>query len=440
MGVRGSATAVYQVEPESALAREDEVPHGYKRTEVGVIPEDWSLTALGTLLSFKNGLNKGKEYFGRGSPIVNYMDVYAFPKIYASRLQGRVEVTKQEIDSYSVRRGDVFFTRTSETVDEVGVASVLVDDSPNTVFSGFVLRARSKNDALAIGFKSYCFSTQVIREQITSKSTYTTRALTNGRALSDVLLPLPPTKLQQEAIAEALADADALIESLQQLIAKKRAIKQGAMQALLTGRQRLPGFWEGWQRKKIDDVFQMRIAGSKAQFINNGGAYYIVDMGSVSRDGHLIVSKVTDHDRDRLMEGELVMPKDDIGGGNIIGKVAYIDASNRYVLGDHVYALRAMSGDPRFFAYLINGYETNHALRSKVGGSAQLGLSQQAVREQEIYFPPLAEQTAIATVLSDIDAEIEALEARLAKTRALKAGMMQALLTGRIRLPLDRAA
>jgi type I restriction enzyme S subunit len=157
-------------------------------------------------------------------------------------------------------------------------------------------------------------------------------------------------------------------------------------------------------------------------------------MGSVSTNGRLIVSKQTNHHGDFLNMGDLIMPKDDIGGGNIIGKVGYIDANDTYVLGDHVYCLRALQGNPRFLAYVINSHQTNSELRKKVIGSAQLGLGRKSVTEQEIQFPPLPEQTAIATVLSDMDLELAALEQRRDKTRALKQGMMQELLTGRTRL------
>jgi type I restriction enzyme S subunit len=128
------------------------------------------------------------------------------------------------------------------------------------------------------------------------------------------------------------------------------------------------------------------------------------------------------------------MPKDDIGGGKIIGRVGYVDAPDRYVLGDHVYCLRAREGDPLFFSYLINSHSINSALRKKVIGSAQLGLGRRSVAEQEISAPSLTEQRAIATILSDMDAELEALKQRRAKTAALKQGMMQELLTGRTRL------
>ncbi len=228
-------------------------PTGYKQTEVGVIPEDWETPVLGMLFSFKNGLNKGKEFFGYGTPIVNYMDVYGHPGIFASNLSGRVDVNRQELDSFEVKQGDVFFTRTSETVAEIGIAAVLLDVSPNTVFSGFILRARPKNGRVNDQFKKYCFSSSLVRKLITSKSTYTTRALTNGRILSAITLPLPPLA-EQEAIAEVLSDADALIESLAQLITKKRHLKQGAMQELLTGKKRLPGFSGEWETRKLGEV------------------------------------------------------------------------------------------------------------------------------------------------------------------------------------------
>jgi type I restriction enzyme S subunit len=211
---------------------------GYKQTEVGFIPREWDIITLGELFTFKNGLNKNKEYFGHGTPIVNYMDVYKRSGIHESDLKGRVSLTRQEIKTYEVRKGDVFFTRTSETVDEIGIASVMLDDPKNTVFSGFVLRARPKNDLLDNHFKSYCFASKDVRRSIVSTCSYTTRALTNGRLLSAVIIPLPPI-LEQTAIASVLSDMDAEITALEASRDKTKALKQGMMQELLTGRIRL---------------------------------------------------------------------------------------------------------------------------------------------------------------------------------------------------------
>jgi len=211
---------------------------GYKQTEVGVIPEDWGLISLGKLFTFKNGLNKEKEFFGYGTPIVNYMDVYKRSGIHATDIKGRVSLSKQEIKAYEVRKGDVFFTRTSETTDEIGISSVVLYDPQDTVFSGFVLRARPKNGYLDDQFKKYCFTTSKVRNAIVSKSSYTTRALTNGRLLSTVTIPLPSIH-EQTAIASALSDMDAEMSALEQKRDKTKFLKQGMMQELLTGRIRL---------------------------------------------------------------------------------------------------------------------------------------------------------------------------------------------------------
>ena len=135
---------------------------------------------LGDLFVFKNGLNKAKRFFGTGTPIVNYMDVFERPGLRTDDLSGRVSLSREEIKNFEGPAGDVFFTRTSETVEDVGVASVILNEPCDTVFSGFVLRARPRDGRLNDRYKQYCFAPRAIRSQIVSKATYTTRALTNG--------------------------------------------------------------------------------------------------------------------------------------------------------------------------------------------------------------------------------------------------------------------
>jgi len=199
---------------------------------------EWEIVKLGDLFTFKNGLNKAKEFFGHGTPIVNYMDVYQRQALLHSDLTGRVQLSKAEIQNFDVRKGDVFFTRTSETADEVGIAAVMLDEPEDTVFSGFVLRARPRENRICDHFKAYCFSSSLVRIQIVSTASYTTRALTNGKLLSRVSLRLPP-KEEQSAIATVLSDMDAEIQALEERRDKTKALKQGMMQQLLTGRIRL---------------------------------------------------------------------------------------------------------------------------------------------------------------------------------------------------------
>ena len=216
------------------------------------LPDGWDLVRLGDMFVFKNGLNKAKRFFGTGTPIVNYMDVFEHSGLRADQIKGKVSLSPSEVKNFEVRQGDVFFTRTSETVDEVGVAAVMLDAPHNTVFSGFVLRARPRGVRLDHYFKQYCFVQEAIRSQIVSNATYTTRALTNGRSLSAVWIALPP-RLEQQAIAKALSDVDSLLHALDALIVKKRAIKQAAMRELLTGETRLGEFTGPWQTKLVAD-------------------------------------------------------------------------------------------------------------------------------------------------------------------------------------------
>lgn len=216
-----------------------EIQKGYKKTEIGNIPNDWNIVRLGNVLEFKNGLNKEKKYFGHGTPIVNYMDVYKNSGIRAKLLRGKVSLSIQELKNYEVRKGDVFFTRTSETVDEIGISSVVLEELERTTFSGFVLRGRPVKDIFVNEFCQFCFSSRLVRKQILTTASYTTRALTNGRLLSDIIIPIPPTKAEQIAIANVLSDADKLITQLENQVDKYKMIKQGMRQNLLTGKIRL---------------------------------------------------------------------------------------------------------------------------------------------------------------------------------------------------------
>ena len=165
------------------------------------------------LFEFKNGLNKGKEFFGKGTPIINFTDVFKNRYLTKDMLRGRVDVTDEEIARYSARKGDLFFTRTSETKEEIGMSSVLVDDVENCVFSGFVLRARPKTNLLLPKFCSYYFSTNEVRKQIVRTSTFTTRALTSAGKLSKIRVPILPKETQAK-IVQVLDNFDSICSDL----------------------------------------------------------------------------------------------------------------------------------------------------------------------------------------------------------------------------------
>ena len=395
-----------------------ELKAGYKQTEVGEIPEDWDLVSIGTFLQFKNGLNKAKEYFGYGTPIVNYMDVFQHGGLNKADIKGKVCVTSEERRAYSAQKGDVFFTRTSETVDEIGVSSVLLEDLKNAVFSGFVLRGRPLSDLVDLHFKKYCFSSVVVRKQIKSTSSYTTRALTNGRNLSKVLLPLPRSREEQTAIANALSDTDALIQSLTRLIAKKRQIKQGAMQTLLNpyenGRLK-----EGWVVKKLGDVCEKITTGKldANAMIDNGEYSFFTCAKKIFR----IDSFAFD------CEALLVS-----GNGANVGYIHYYKGKfNAY---QRTYVICGFKCDVHYLKLFMESNLQNR-IRVEVNAGNTPYIVMGTLTGMDVLLPvDKNEQTRIAKTLSDMDAEIAALEIKLAKFQQIKQGMMQNLLTGRIRL------
>lgn len=180
---------------------------------------------MGEFYSFKNGLNKEKEFFGQGTPIVNFTDVFHNRGLVKDNLKGLVTLTNEEIKRYEVKKGDLFFTRTSEIINEIGYPSVMLDSPDKTVFSGFVLRGREiKEDPLTNLFKKYAFFTEAFRKEMIKKSSMTTRALTSGTALKEMYFSYPSNKSEQEKIGIFFTSIDDTI-TLQQIVLTTSKIK-----------------------------------------------------------------------------------------------------------------------------------------------------------------------------------------------------------------------
>lgn len=192
----------------------------------------WEEKKLEEIFNFKNGLNKEKEFFGKGTPIVNFKDVFNNSDLNKSNIKGLVEVSEKEKLNYSARKGDVFFTRTSETIEEIGMAAVLTQEIEDCVFSGFVLRARPKNDLLTDLFKKYCFTVSFVRKEIIVKSSFTTRALTSGTLLNKVIIRFPASREEQQKIAVFLSTIDRQINLVSQQLERMQAFKKGLLQQL----------------------------------------------------------------------------------------------------------------------------------------------------------------------------------------------------------------
>ena len=255
--------------------------------------------------------------------------------------------------------------------------------------------------------------------------------------IGEIAVALPPTKAEQEAIAEALSDADALIESLEQLLGKKRQLKQGVMQELLTGKKRLPGFSGEWEVKRLGEVCRLIVDGTHftPRYVEAGIPFYSVENVTandftntkfISAEEHFQLIK-----RCKPEKGDILLTR--IGS---IGDTKLID----WDVEASIYVSLALLkvNDQIDTGYLYCYSKCRQFVKDmedrSLMNAAPKKINMGDIGDVPVSLPDLPEQTAIATILSDMDAEIAALETKLTKARQIKQGMMQELLTGRIRL------
>ena len=412
---------------------------GYKHTEVGVIPHDWEVCTLGALGEFKNGINKDKKDFGHGFPFVNLMDVFGIPKVSTKSSIGLVNTTLREQESYALQSGDVLFVRSSVKPEGVGLTTLILEDLPHTVFSGFLIRYRDKG-VFEHEFKGHCFHEAGFRSRLIASSTVSANTNISQGSLKSLKFAFPSNKSEQVAIAEALSDTDSLLESLDALIAKKRAIKQAAMLQLLTGKTRLTGFYGPWEVKQLGEIGHFFKGSGVKRDDAQSGALACVRYGEIYtahdsyvRTFHSWISSEVAATATPLQYGDLLFAASGETKGEIGKCVAFVSETEAYAGGDIV-ILRPRNVSPLFFGYALNIPNSARQKASFGQGDAVVHISASALAKVSLGVPPVEEQEAIAAVLFDMDAEITALEQRRDKTRTIKQSMMQQLLTGRVRL------
>lgn len=393
------------------------IPDGYKKTKVGIVPKEWTEHTLSEFFDFKNGLNKEKEAFGKGTPIVNYTDVWGKRGLLKENIKGKVLLPKNEIDLYKVEEGDVFFTRTSETIEEIGLSSVLLEPINDCVFSGFVLRARPKKTGIVKEYNIYCYSSAIMRHEITRKSSMTTRALTNGTLLGEVNINLPNQK-EQEKIAEILQEQDRLIELKEKLTEEKKKQKQYLMEVLLTGKVRLPGFTDEWESTTLGEIAKMYQPQTLTQEEINLHAGYPVYgangvIGFYEKFNHFEPQIIITCRGSTCGTVLLTVPKSWINGNAMVINVD----SNKSV-------------NKLFMYYLFSSIDFSPI----ISGSGQPQIVRSPLSKWGIKIPKIEEQEKISKILKEADEEIKLLETELEEQKRKKQSLMQLLLTGIVRV------
>lgn len=406
-----------------------EVAKGYKQTEVGVIPNDWEVLKLGECL-LKNpdyGINAAAvEYDDTLPTYLRITDISEDGKFIKSN---KASLNNPHANSYYLEIGDIVFARTGASV---GKTYLYNESDGRLVFAGFLIRIKANPEIVDYRYLIYLTQTKTYWAWVSANSMRSGQPGLNSNEFKSFLIPLPPTKAEQTAIATALSDADALISSLEKLIAKKRNIKQGAMQKLLEPN---PEASEGWKLKKLGLVAEFFSGGTPNTSIPSyyGGHINWITSGDLNKnyiynvDGRITEEGLKNSSSKMINAGTLLIA--------LYGATAGVTAISKInaAINQAVLAIILKDGFSNIFLYYKLSYLKDWIILTYTQGG-QPNLSGNIIKSIEMSFPLFEEQSRIATILSDMDAEINALENNLEKYRKVKLGMMQNLLTGKIRL------
>ncbi len=389
---------------------------GYKTTEVGVIPEDWEVRPLSAVADIRGGIAKNANTTISDPISVHYLRVANVQDGFLSLGEmSRIELSRGDLLRYKVQPGDVLMNEGGD-LDKLGRGAIWRGEFDPCVHQNHVFVVRCKADLLPEYLNIWTATSPVRRFFLVAGKQTTNLASISKSSLGELPVALPSLS-EQRAIAAALSDIDALLAGLDRLIAKKRDLKQAAMQQLLTGQTRLPGFQGEWVVKSLGDLCSLKSGQAiTAENIDDHSPYRC--FGGNGLRGRT---------RSYTHEGAYALVgRQGALCGNVVGVEGKFFASEHALV---VIARPAVS--IAWLAFVLGRMNLNQYSES----SAQPGLSAAKLLLLSVPTPPsAAEQAAIAAVLSDMDAELTALEARRAKTRALKQAMMQELLTGRTRL------
>ncbi|MBL8871092.1 MAG: restriction endonuclease subunit S [Planctomycetaceae bacterium] len=414
------------------------VKKGYRQTEVGLIPDEWEVDFLERFWSVTDCKHITAKFTADGYPIVSIKEVQNrfVDLVNANRTSARFFNLLAE-GTRRPRSGDLILSRNAT----VGEIAQVADWHPPFAMGQDVCLLRKRSPKYSSAFLQSLFKSPIISRQLSDLMVGSTFKRANVQQIKHLQVAMP-NPAEQEAIAGALSDADAWIESLEQLLAKKRQIKQGAMQELLAGKRRLPGFSREWETKRLGELFE--ITSSKRVFQSDwkseGIPFYrareLAVLGEWGRvDNELFIPRSL-YDAFKAAHGIPEAGDMLVTGVGTLGKVYVVTGDHDFYFkdGNIIWFKIRGSISPEFLRQL---YLTKVVLKQITDASAGTTVGTYTIsgaKETEIPFPSLSEQTAIATILSDMDAEINSMESKLAKARQIKQGMMQELLTGRIRL------
>ena len=416
--------------------------HGYKQTELGLIPEEWEIEKFKDVTNaITCGVAATPEYVSEslGMPFLSASHVQK-GKVVPNKIKYITkDLYRQITKNNKPEKGDILYTRVGAGIGEAGVIDFELDFAiyvsltlikPKRILNNYFLRSLLNSNYYKFLAKNGQFAGGGVQNL-------------NVEVVREFPIPIP-TLIEQKAIATALSDVDALITSLEQSLTKKKAIKQGAMQALLNGKIRLNGFGEtktmkesefglipeDWDVKLLPEVFDYIHGKAHEQHIDSTGIFTVVNSKFISTEG-----KVTKYSKENFCsarKGDILTVLSDLPNGKALAKTYYVNTDNKYAVNQRICIWRSKKDSPLFLSFIMN----RHKYFMKFDdGVTQTHILNHHIEKCPVLVPrDLNEQTAIGQILSDMDTEITQLETKKEKYQAIKQGMMQELLTGKTRL------
>lgn len=413
-----------------------ELKAGYKTTDIGVIPEDWNPETYGQLFQFLTTSSYSRDELKSEGEIayIHYGDIHTkfHQFIDLSSSIGSYVSLEQGKKYPFIKEGDLIMADASEDYSGIGKSVEVKNLGTTKAISGLhTFLLRDKDNSFENGFKAFIHEIPPVKKSLDRLATGLKVYGISKNNLKKILIPLPP-KTQQKAIAQALSDIDSLINNLDKLIAKKKAIKQGAMQQLLKspsqGGKRLPGFEGEWIPIRLGEYCTITSGESPSKFVlqNSGIPYFKVEQ---LNNGLKYANKTPyfiDHPSP-VKSNSIVFPK---RGASILQNKIRIFTQDSF-LDTNLMALTPDADlDVEYLFYSL----TYFGLASLADTTSIPQINNKHINPLQMLIPSTEEQKAIARILSDIDVEIDQLEIKRSKLTNIKKGMVQELLTGKTRL------
>ena len=407
----------------------------FKQTDIGLIPHDWEVTSIEELgpMSKGFGISRAESLTGN-IPAVRYGEIYTNHNDYIRSFTSFISVETAK-RARRINSGDLLFTASGETKEGIGKCVAFIDDYEAYAGGDIIIVSTTDQDSMFLG---YALNSPIAKKQKTNFGQGDTVVHISAHTLGLVQVPLPPLK-EQKRIAEVLSHFDEHIDNLVALLEKRKQVKAATMQALLSGTTRLPGFTQPWEEMMLGDLCEFRTGYTPSKSVRTfwkNGTIPWFRMDDIRENGR------------KLLRAKQYVTEEAVKGGGLFEAGSFILATTA-TIGEHAWLIADSLANQRFtnlkirkslkntlsahfffyYLYIIDEYCKRN---TKTGTFAAVDIYD--LKAFKVPTPPLKEQEAIASVLSNMDRGIEALEQEIKKYRQMKEGAMEELLTGKVRL------